>query len=108
MTVNSSNQANATTTRNQSGQFAPSDEQTAKAEELAKQRNSVRRLERLQALYATYLNHDPDSDLATQIDTGRFYMTKTQCHAYYKSEMRRPRAPAVEDPASHNFINCAE
>jgi hypothetical protein len=104
MTASTSNQANATTTRSQGGQFAPSDEQRAKAEKLALQRAEAERLRRLEALYAQYLNYDPESVIATQIATGDFYMSKRQCHAYYKERKGLESASYADDPDSDNFI----
>jgi hypothetical protein len=90
MTANSSNQPNATTTRNQSGQFAPSDEQRAKEEELAKQRNSKERLARCKTLFAQHLAN-AQSALATEIFAGNYYMSVAECNAY-----KRERSAPVE------------
>jgi hypothetical protein len=104
MTAGPSDQANVTTTRSQSGQFATSNEQRAKAEKLALQRAEAERLRRLEALYAQYLNYDADSDIATRIASGNFYMSKKQCHAYYKERKGLESASLVDDPDSDNFI----
>ena len=92
MTVNSVNQANATTTRNQTGQFAPSVEQTAKAEKLALERNSRQRYLDCQALFDEHLD-DAESDIAEAISAGDYYMSVAQCNDYYK----KLRAPARVD-----------
>ena len=78
MTVDSSNQANVTSTSSQKGQFASSEEKSLKARELALQRAEAERLRKLNVLYAQYLNYDADSDIATQIASGNFYMSKKQ------------------------------
>lgn len=93
MTVSTSNQANVTTTRNQSGQFAPSNEQRAKAEKLALERNSRQRYLDCQALFDEHLD-DAESDIAEAISAGDYYMSVAQCNDYYK----KLRAPARVDP----------
>ena len=79
MTAGPSDQVNVTTTRNQSGQFAPSVEQTAKAEKLALERNSRQRYLDCQALFDEHLD-DAESDIAEAISAGDYYMSVAQCN----------------------------
>lgn len=92
--------------KNSSGKFAPSKEQSAKAERLVMQRNREQRLASCEALFAVHLA-DPESDLAKEIAEGDHYLSVPECNEYYKL-LKAPNEVEPIDESAISFIRTEE